>query len=281
MTTEDVNFLSTVTESLKNDGFAVFHIDYIGGAGHQDYFLVNSTAELEEVISRIEPGDLVSVFMNEAIGIKGKAEDILQEQAIAMLSELQAEDCDECVIAFRRDTNHLQLIYKDDWQPLCSAMEIKEWFAKNLNAPIIVFAPPWNNSKVLEAKGARTCWLAKLYFNFDLFVMKAISTIFDSVTNYLIKSLKSSRFGSIIIVCFIMLISIALISIPGCLFWRLFFNQLRYRHVLMFVTFIIAFLSWHSFTRNLRERYLLLRIIEHIIALVFIAIVILFLAGVI
>jgi hypothetical protein len=153
MTTKDVNFLSTVTESLKNDGFVVVHIDYIGGAGRQDYFLVNSTAELEEVISRVKTRDLVSVFMNEAIGIKGKADDILQEQTIAMLSQLQADDSDESVIAVRRDTNHLQLIYMDDWQPLYSAMEIKEWFAKNHNAPIIAFPPPWNNSKVLEAIG--------------------------------------------------------------------------------------------------------------------------------
>jgi hypothetical protein len=153
MTTKDVSFLSAVSDSLKNNGFVIIHIDYIGGAGAQDYFLVKSDAEIKEVISKVNPRDLVSVFVDEAIPIKGLADNSSQEQALAMLSKLQTEDSDESIIAVRRETDHLQLTYKDDWQPLYSPSEITQWFTNNQSALILVFPPPWNNDKALKAVG--------------------------------------------------------------------------------------------------------------------------------
>lgn len=153
MTTKDASFLTAVSDSLKKIGFVIIHIDYVGGAGAHNYFLVKSEADIKEVLSKIKRRDSVSVFMDEAITIKGEAGDLLQEQALSMLARLQVDDSDESVIAVRRDTDNLMLNYEDDWEQLSLPEEIKQWFDKNQGAFVFVFPPPWNNDKVLEAVG--------------------------------------------------------------------------------------------------------------------------------
>ena len=74
---------------------------------------------------------------------------------------------------------------------------------------------------------------------------------------------------------------VLLIAFLGWLFWGLFFDRLHFWHMLVFCVFVITFCAWYSLAKNLRERYLALRIIEQLVALGFIILVILFLAGVI
>lgn len=124
-----------------------------------------------------------------------------------------------------------------------------------------------------------TSMFKRFWLNCNMFITEAIITV-GSAPVYLIKPRKLTRFWSITIFCMSILISISIISIPGWLFWQLFFNHLQYWHMLIFGIFVCAFLSWYSFAKSLRERYLALRIIEQLIVLGFITIVILFLSRV-
>jgi hypothetical protein len=148
MTEIEPLFISAVLNSINKNGFAVVYIYYKGGAGAEDYFLVNSNAELEEVFAKVKPYDHVNVLIEES-SIAGKADYVLQEQACVLLSNLQKLDSDECIIAVKSNTGHLSLIYGEDWQSLYSAAEIETWFAANHDAPVILFGDPWSNDKVL------------------------------------------------------------------------------------------------------------------------------------
>jgi hypothetical protein len=93
--------------------------------------------------------------------------------------------------------------------------------------------------------------------------------------------MKLKSFSLIQVFIGVFFLLILFIAFLGWLFWGLFIDRLRFWHVLLFVLFNIAFCAWFSYAKNLRERHLSLRIIEQLVAMVFFAIVVLFLAGII
>jgi hypothetical protein len=64
------------------------------------------------------------------------------------------------------------------------------------------------------------------------------------------------------------------------LIWRIFFPHIKFWHILFFMIFTIVFLAWHSLCRSIREKYLMVRIIEQIILVLFFVLMIFFLSGV-
>lgn len=154
MTTKDTRFLSIISHSFNEDDFVVVYISYAGGAGAEDYFLVNSIVELEKILAKVKPWDRVCVFTKKAIPIRGHANIDLKTQALTILFQLQAKDSVESIVAVKTDSGHTPLSWGDDWVQLDSSEKVEEWFTKNTNAPVIIFPPAWVNDEVIEALGS-------------------------------------------------------------------------------------------------------------------------------
>ncbi len=76
----------------------------------------------------------------------------------------------------------------------------------------------------------------------------------------------SKLLPALLVVSFLLVVT----ALVGHLFWRTLFPGLKYWHMLIFVSFIAIFCAWISFAHAIREKYLVVRIAEQIIAIIFI-----------